>query len=67
MLLFGVSSTVSVKSQTESYGELQGRLFESTTQEAIPFASVALLFNGNICGLAETDAGGSYTIKPVWF
>jgi hypothetical protein len=46
-------------------GELQGRAYDQTTKEGIPFANVVLEQNGLQKGYGQTDDDGNYTIKPI--
>ncbi|MGB1204540.1 MAG: TonB-dependent receptor domain-containing protein [Chitinophagales bacterium] len=45
-------------------GEIQGKVTDSQTGEAVPFANVAITINGTLAG-AQTDFDGFYSIKPV--
>jgi hypothetical protein len=53
------------RSQTDSSGELQGRVFDQSTNEGIPFAAVILEQDGAQKGLGQTDDNGNYTIKSL--
>jgi CarboxypepD_reg-like domain len=54
-----------VKSQTDSSGELQGRVYDEVTNEGIPFAPLVLESNGMQKGIGQTDESGYFTIKPI--
>lgn len=46
------------------FGEIQGRVTDAKTGEAVGFASVSLVVNGSTTG-AQTDFDGFYSIKPL--
>src|SRR5215813_13377722 len=46
-------------------GELQGRAYDQSTKEGIPFANVVLEQNGAQKGYGQTDDNGNYSIKPI--
>lgn len=60
-----ISLVTIAKSQTDSVGELQGRVFDASTNEGIPFAAVVLERDGAQKGIGQTDDNGNYTIKPI--
>jgi len=64
-ILIIVCVVTSAKSQTDSAGELQGRLFDASTHEGIPFAAVVLESDGMQKGIGQTDDDGNYIIKPI--
>ena len=45
-------------------GEIQGKVTDSKTGEAVPFANVSITINGTLAG-AQTDFDGYYSIKPT--
>ena len=55
-------ATVKLNAQT---GALKGKILDATTGEAIPFANVVVLRNGNIIGGGVSDFDGNYTVKPI--
>ena len=46
-------------------GALKGRVTDSDTKDAIPFAQVVIKLGGKIMNGATTDINGDYTIKPI--
>jgi len=46
-------------------GELRGKVKDAKSGEALPFANVVILLNGNQVAFATTDFDGKYSIKPV--
>jgi outer membrane receptor protein involved in Fe transport len=46
-------------------GAIKGRVLDSGTGEAIPFANIRVELNGNLVGGGVTDFDGNYMIKPV--
>ncbi len=46
-------------------GELKGKVIDSKTKEAVPFASVSIEFNGTQIAGNKTDFDGNYYIKPI--
>ena len=46
-------------------GELQGRAYDQSSKEGIPFANVVLEQNGAQKGFGQTDDNGSFVIKPI--
>lgn len=53
-------STVALAQQ----GEIQGKITDAKTGEAIPFVNVSLTVNGALVG-GQTDFDGYYSIKPL--
>jgi hypothetical protein len=46
-------------------GEIRGKITEEGGKEGIPFASVAVLLNGNQVQAGQTDFDGNYSIKQL--
>jgi hypothetical protein len=47
-----------------TFGEIKGKIIDSTTNEPMPFTNVWVEANGNKVG-SSTDLNGKYTIKPL--
>src|SRR5215831_8678716 len=63
-LLLAISVFLSHHLQAQT-GALQGKVYDESNKQGIPFANVVLEQNGTQQGYAETDDNGNYAIKPV--
>lgn len=53
------------KESADKNASLKGKLFDSETQEPIPFANIVLEIDGTQIGGTSSDFDGNYTIKPI--
>jgi outer membrane receptor protein involved in Fe transport len=61
-LAFLLTATIGTLAQT---GGIRGKIFDKTSKEPIPFATVVAEMNGTQVSGGQSDFDGEYTIKPL--
>lgn len=61
----GQQVQMSSRQSPSGTGALKGSILEAKTNEAIPFASIAVLKNGQAIAFGVSDINGQYAIKPI--
>ncbi|MBA3648755.1 MAG: carboxypeptidase regulatory-like domain-containing protein [Chitinophagales bacterium] len=62
LIVFSLFILNQIHAQT---GSLQGKVYDESNKQGVPFANVVLEQNGAQKGYGETDDNGNYAIKPI--